>query len=86
MFQRLAIKHGSEVRDRTKVVSITPFGGGSAVGGSASGGGSGSSGVRITTARGDTVTAESCVVTCGTWCGLPHISRHVIQRSLNPRF
>ena len=81
MFHRLAVKHGAEVRDRTKVVAITPFSGSGG-----SGGGGGSGGVRITTARGDTVTAESCVVTCGAWYGLAHIARHVIQRILNPRF
>ena len=114
MFQRLASARGAELRDRTKVVSITPIGGdstgggggggssggggggcngssgsssergrggsgGSGGGGSSSGGGSGGgsvrssggsggsgNGVRITTARGDTITADSCVV---TWQG-----------------
>lgn len=80
MFQRLAMANGAEVIDRTKVVAITTpeddprsaqeatAGGDRGRGGDGVGSAKGGR-VQVTTARGDTVTATSCVVTCGAWAG-----------------
>lgn len=76
MFQRLAMANGAEVIDRTKVVAITTpeatggdCGGGGDGDGSAAAAAAGGGRIQVTTARGDTFTATSCVVTCGAWAG-----------------